>query len=551
MKNILIIQLNRLGDIVITLPLIITLNLRFNDCRITLVCYKQFSRIVSDSPAGRWIHRFVQADAQNPDMLFNFDKITGSEDSPFPELFEEYDIAINLVYGDRPAAFFSKIRAESKFGQLGTPHEEIRLAGDWPRYLYSFIPYREYNLFNMTDLFTRYSGSPNKKFTNYLDFDPQLEDRAEAILKENSFNGGILVAFQLGASEALRRWDLEKFAELGHLLKEKNNGIEIVLIGSEDEASLTARFLDSVRYPVVNLVGKTGLLELPAVLSRCRLLVSNDTGPIHVASAVGTQTLGIYFLAAYYAETGPYGEGNMVVQSEPECHPCTNYYQCSHKKCRPLITAKMVFMAASALLDDNYDNELHAPDVSIYRSRFMANGSLIYLPVLAPADKPLSPKFEKGLIYRIMWEKKEDVPAYIDMIEKELPEFWGSDNVKSILTAFTSELRNMKEIFTFGAAACRELTNQYSKPGGPDKGAVSKPLRTLNIIESFIDKREEPLSPLKLYFSFEMMEVGYLQFPALGEELQKKYLKLHGMADRFLLNLESLIVKSQSLMVNK
>lgn len=540
MKNILIIQLNRLGDIVITLPLIMTLNERFRDCRITLVCYKQFSAIIRDSPAARWVHRFVQADAQNPDALFSFDKVADPGDSPFPELFEEYDMAINLVYGDHPAAFFSKIKAQTKFGQLATAQKEIRLAGDWPRYLFSFIPYREYNLFNMTDLFTRYSGSDNKKFTGYLDFDPQLKERAHEILKENGFNGGIPVALQLGASEAIRRWDTDKFAKLGHLLKEKNNEIEIVLIGSPDEAALAAQFREMVRYPVIDLVGKTGLLELPAVLSRCKLLVSNDTGPIHVASAVGVKTLGIYFLAAYYAETGPYGEGNIVVQAEPGCHPCTDYYQCGHKKCRPMIPAEAVTMAAAALLDDCYDSEISWPDVSVYRSRFMPNGSLIYLPVLDPANKPLSPKFEKGLIYRIMWEKQEDVPAYVEMIGEELPGFWDSDNVKSILAAFTAELRNMKEIFTFGAAACRELVNQFSKPGGPDKGAINKPLKTLKIIESFIDKREEPLSPLKLYSSFEMMDVGYLQFPALGEELKKKYLKLCDMADGFLLNLEAI-----------
>lgn len=540
MKNIIIIQINRLGDVINTLPLVNTLKETYADCRITLVCYRQFSRIVTQSPSGQNIDRFVLVDSNTLDKLVSFDKISNPADSPFPELYERYDIGVNLVFGDLPAVLFSKLKAERKYGQLKSDKGELRLGGDWPKYLFSCIPYRDYNLFNHTDLFTRYSGVSNREVPGFLVCPTEQLERADELLNENGSRGGLPIAFQMGASEAMRRWDVEKFARLGQLLKEKDNTIEIVLIGSKNESGLAEQFLSSAAYPVVNLVGKTDILELPAVLKRCRLLVSNDTGPIHIAAGVGTRTLGLYFLAAYFAETGPYGDGNIVVQAELPCLPCVDYYNCGHKKCRPLITPEAVFAAADALLNDRYDTTFDFPQVAVYRSRFMPNGSLIYLPVMKKPGKPLSPKFEKGLIYRIMWENEADVPAYLDMIRSELPGFGESAEVKRLIASFIAELENMGKIFSVGAASCEALVAEFGKPTGPDATAINDPLRNLNIIESFIDKREEPLSPLKHYFSFEIMDMEYLQFPELGEELKKKYLKLKGMTGSFLKKLNAL-----------
>lgn len=540
MKRIIIIQLNRLGDVLNTLPAAVTLKETYRDCRITLVCYRQFSRLITHSPAGAWFDRFVLVGPDELDKLLSFDNVPDPADSPFPELYETYDIAVNLVFGDKSATLFSKLKAETKYGQLKSGKGEIRLGGDWPKYLFSCIPHRDYNLFNHTDLFTRYCGVSNRKITGYLTCPPQLLDRADELLKEKGYRGGVLTAFQLGASEAMRRWDVEKFVSLGQLLKEQNNTIEIVLIGSPNETGLAEQFRSLAQYPVVDLVGQTDILELPTVLKRCGLLVSNDTGPIHIASGVGTKTLGLYFLAAYFAETGPYGEGNVVVQAELPCLPCVDYYNCDHKKCRPLITPEAVFTAANAILNDQYDIVFDFPQLSVYRSRFMPNGSLIYLPVMRAPGKPLSPKFEKGLIYRIMWENEADVPTYLDMIRKDLPGFGDSAVVNELIASFITELENIGKIFSVGVTSCEALIAEFGKPGGPDGAAISNPLRNLNIIESFIDKREEPLSALKHYFSFEIMDMEYLQFPALGEELKTKYLKLKGKTDSFLKKLHSL-----------
>jgi len=540
MKRVIILQLNRMGDIITTLPMIMTLKKTFKECHITLVCYREFSRLFTHSPAGNRIDRYVQVETSEAEKLFTFNKIPEPKDSPFPELYEEYDIAVNLVFPEPAAKMFSQIKAKDKYGRLGTRKGEIRFAGDWAKYLFSCIPYRDYNLFNLTDLYTRYCGQSNQEIKDYIPCSPQQMNHAREILKEKGYLGNSIVAFQLGASEAMRRWDLKNFILLGRLLKDYDPKLEILLIGSKDEKNLAEEFITNAPYPVLNLVGETDVLEVPGVIKACRLLVSGDTGPIHIASAVGTPTLGLYFVAAYVAETGPYGVGNMVIQSDLPCQPCVDYYKCSHKNCRRYVIPEAVTFAAKAILSQQFDTTFDFPNLTLYRSRFMENGSLIYLPFMQSPKKPLSEKFQKGLLYRMMWEKEEDLAFYLKLIEDQFPELLHPGVFQNLISIYIKELENLREIFSIGQTSCETLISQFTKPGGPDTNAIAKPVKNLNIIESFIEKREEPLSPLKYYFSFEMMDMEYLQFPALAKELREKYVKLGNKTIAFIKNLQKI-----------
>lgn len=524
-----------MGDVINTLPLLKTLKEEYGGCRVTMVCYKEFTALFEGSPL---IDRFVQIRIGEIVKLSDFDASGKAADYSFPELVEEYDLAINLAYDTWPAKLISKLKARTKYGRIGSKKEEVRLLGDWMKYLFSFIHNRDYNLFNIIDIFTRSGGVNNRPVSGYLPYPEERDTEAATLLHENGYKGGRLIAFQVGASEAIRAWEVEKFAQLGRILKEFDNGIEIVITGSPAETALADNFLASVDYPVVNMVGKTGITDVPAVLNRCYLLVSNDTGPIHIAAAVGTRVLGIYFASAYFAETGPYGAGNVIIQSETGCYPCKEDCTCETWHCRDNLTTEAVAAVAVAILSDSLGEsmEFNFPNLSVYRSRFLSNGSLIYAPV-SPAK--IVPQYIKGLLYRAMWENREDVTVYRHFIRESIPDAPESQWFKDTLEAFTAELNNLRQIFAVGAGACGELMSIFAKPGITQE-ALAGPLGQLNIIEQFLDKREEPLTPLKHFFSFVMMDMDYLQFPALAAELREKYLKLKNMAERFQENLLSL-----------
>ncbi|SPJ15118.1 hypothetical protein SBDP2_2160005 [Syntrophobacter sp. SbD2] len=102
-----------------------------------------------------------------------------------------------------------------------------------------------------------------------------------------------------------RAWPPERFADLANRLL-RHREIEIVLLGVEGEQELAREMQSHLEFPLIDLVGKTGISELLGVLKQCSLLVSNDTGTIHMAAAAGVGTVGLFFSTAYFAETAPY-----------------------------------------------------------------------------------------------------------------------------------------------------------------------------------------------------------------------------------------------------
>lgn len=104
-----------------------------------------------------------------------------------------------------------------------------------------------------------------------------------------------IIVLQPGATDPRRCWPAPRFAALGDMLSE--NGAHIVVNGSPEEAELVDTVVEAMHYPATGLAGKLGLGGLCALLERARLVVSNDTGPLHLALALGTPSVGIFWLS--------------------------------------------------------------------------------------------------------------------------------------------------------------------------------------------------------------------------------------------------------------
>lgn len=102
-----------------------------------------------------------------------------------------------------------------------------------------------------------------------------------------------LVLLQPGSSDPRRCWPAGRFAALGDALAAA--GAFIAVNGTAQEAGLVRRIVDGMRHPALNLAGKLGLGGLCGVLERSALVVSNDTGPLHLALAIGTPAVGIFW----------------------------------------------------------------------------------------------------------------------------------------------------------------------------------------------------------------------------------------------------------------
>lgn len=136
-------------------------------------------------------------------------------------------------------------------------------------------------------------------------------------VKERDFLVGLSPGALFGPA---KRWPAERFAAVGDLSCERW-GAKVVLVGSEKDGETGSAVCRAMKHEALNLCGKTSLGEAMALIRRCRIFVSNDSGLMHVASALGVPTVAIFGSTDPVA-TGPRGQQARIVKHPLECSPC-------------------------------------------------------------------------------------------------------------------------------------------------------------------------------------------------------------------------------------
>jgi len=139
-----------------------------------------------------------------------------------------------------------------------------------------------------------------------------------------------------GARWGTKRWPPEKFGELASLLP-----LNIVVVGSKGDMDYAKKVLDLSKGKAVSLAGKTTLKALIEVIRGARFFVSNDSGPMHIAAALGIPVFAI-FGPTDPARTGPYGKGHTVIRQDISCAPCFKR-TCNDLRCMENVSVKKVF----------------------------------------------------------------------------------------------------------------------------------------------------------------------------------------------------------------
>jgi lipopolysaccharide heptosyltransferase II len=152
-----------------------------------------------------------------------------------------------------------------------------------------------------------------------------------------STDGMIRVGVCAGAEYGpAKRWPLERFAEVVNQISAKHAQFRWQLFGAPGEKDMGEKLSAMLQAPHENLVGKTRLTELIAKLRQCQLLLTNDTGTMHLAAALGIPTVSI-FGSTCPIETGPLGDRHTVIQHKVPCSPCferecpLGHYDCMTK----------------------------------------------------------------------------------------------------------------------------------------------------------------------------------------------------------------------------
>ena len=185
------------------------------------------------------------------------------------------------------------------------------------------------------------------------------EDRrwADRMLQDLGIPEGTpLVGMNPGATYGLAKcWGPDRFGELGKRLA-NHWQTRILLFGREGERPIVYEILRVLGAKGIDLTGKTGLLQLTALLERCALLVTNDTGTMHVAAAVGTPVVAL-FGSTPSLTTGPWGEGHVVVKKDTSCSPCWKRICPTDHRCMAQITVDEV----ERIVDRKLEELIHKP----------------------------------------------------------------------------------------------------------------------------------------------------------------------------------------------
>ena len=517
MKEILLVNLTRMGDLIQTTPVMAGLKKAYPAARITLLVSSEFKEICKDLP---FIDRLLTYDKAAFREMFRGEEHSLVDGYRRLEAFidgvnvTEYDLAINFTPSGESALLTSLFRAREIRGVTAGADGSRIIKHPWQRYFMNVIPSRRYNPFHLCDMMVKAAGIPPSGKGLHLSVSEEERGKAHAVLAEHGVAGDdLVIGFQLGASHDLKAWPAASFARLADRFAEAL-GARIVLNGSGSEAELGKKFESAAATKAVNLIGKTDLRGAAALLNRCALLVTNDTGPLHIATAVGTPAIDLSLGHVCFRETGPYGEGHYVIEADLPCGPCGFHVKCTNPRCKEMITPESVFELGSRILEKGGIDALEDgpvwSGVRVFRSGFSRDGLQEFVPLIR---RPLSPETFYLYLYRETWpcvlDGKSEFSAgeACGTIEAKAAARHGKGELERILGEIGDDLATLRRMEALAGEAVTRVSliaREAAKPS-PDAEWIRRTWKDVPVIDREIEtlgRTHPPLMPPVVLFGF-------------------------------------------------
>lgn len=284
-RRIAVLRANALGDFIFALPALDSLRAAYPQAEIVLLGAPWHARFLAGRPAP--VDRVVVV----PPLAGVRDAEPGEPAQPRDEFvakarLEQYDIAIQLHGGGRNTN--PLVAALGAGLTVGLRADDAPPLDRWVRYTY-YHP----EVFRYLEVVGLVGALP-VSYRPALTVTAADQQQLRAVLPPPVRPR---VALHPGSSDPRRRWPAERFAEVGDALADA--GAEVVVTGTAAETGVVQAVLTQMRSPAVPVVDALGLGGLAALYTECALVVSNDTGPLHLATAVGAATVGIYWVGNF------------------------------------------------------------------------------------------------------------------------------------------------------------------------------------------------------------------------------------------------------------
>lgn len=330
MQKILVVRMSSIGDIVLTTPILRALKNRFPGANIAFLTKRQYRDLL----------------LYNPDL----DEIFTWENGLSRLRGGKLDLLLDLQANPKSLFLSLRLKASRRL------RYKKRHLNRWAATRCKWIPFHP---IHTVDLYLRaliplgINHSPQPLPQLYLNQEERKE--ARKFLRQEGFSGGKLVGISPGAKWEKKRWPSRRFAQVGETLAKKEEA-KIILFGDESEQSLIREMAELMETKPIDAAGRTDLRLLIALLEQCDLLITNDSGPMHIATGVGTPVVAIFGPTHPKLGFAPLGERNTVLSTNEPCSPCSLHGEGRCKRTRRLcmegITVGDVLRAASNILND-------------------------------------------------------------------------------------------------------------------------------------------------------------------------------------------------------
>jgi ADP-heptose:LPS heptosyltransferase len=282
-RKILALRPNAVGDFVFALPALHALRHTYPEARIVYLGKPWHAKFLKNRPAP--VDEIIVMPPV-PGVGAPPEALPDEAGEAFIQRMreEEFDLAIQMYGGGRYSnAYINQLNARLTIGL------KTREAAPLDRSLpYGGFVNRRLELLQVAALV----GAVPPLLEREIEVTARDRDEAAALLPP--VPGERIVLLHPGASDVRRHWPAERFAEVGDALARR--GATVAISATDAEAPLANIIVERMRHPVLDLTGRMSLSGLCGMLDRAVMLVSNDTGPIHLAFALNTPAVGIYWL---------------------------------------------------------------------------------------------------------------------------------------------------------------------------------------------------------------------------------------------------------------
>ncbi len=314
-NRILVITLSNVGDIILTTPVISALVKEFPDARMDVMVGPQGKEIFEKDPV---IFKVIIYDkhmpmAEKARLQMKLRKL-------------RYDIVVDIRNTVFPLLIGPKYRTATiqKF-----PHHIIHS--------------KKKHLYRLKSL-----GIDNLEEASYIHVAEEDEEYVGRLLREQGIPDPIAV-ISPGAKSHIKRWSPEGFAEVADRLMTECKA-SVVFVGAKEDERIVSDIIAKMKNKPYNLVDRTNIRQLASLIKRSKVLITNDSAPLHLGNAVGAKVVAI-FGPTDPRKYGPTGEFDVVISRKLSCAPCERA-ECDHNyECMRSIPPDTVFDAARMIIE--------------------------------------------------------------------------------------------------------------------------------------------------------------------------------------------------------